>query len=200
MRPHTKGCLLRQKSTRQLSWGVCLCHALSTSLISFIALYKHKAFFFQLLTLTPIRSQRLPSFCSLCLQVHKPSRHLGSSQETSLWGWEPQLCWSVRCCGPLGPCSGWKMASSWDRREAFQAFRATAWLEKEVNSNNYKIWSTACQGLMGLFEINNHVQSKYHRMTTELITSVSFWSHWALLLCLKNIKSDTNVQQWKMLS
>lgn len=92
----------------------------------------------------------------LCLQARMPSRRSGLSPGTSLWGWEPQLCWGVRCCGPRGLCSGWKMASSWDLREACQVFNATAWLEtpREVNRDTRGIRSPAYWALMDLFELH----------------------------------------------
>lgn len=92
-----------------------------------------------------------PSFL-LFLQAQQPSKPSGHSQGILLCGWEPQLCWSVRCYGPLGQCSGWKMASSWGHREACQAFHATAWLETpwEVNRDTlteWRIWLGLHQGI-----------------------------------------------------
>lgn len=76
-------------------------------------------------------------------QAPRPSRSSEMSPGTKLWGWGPQLCWGVRCCGPLGPCSGSKMVSSWDLRRACQAFHATVWLEtpREVNGDVHRICS-----------------------------------------------------------
>ena len=92
----------------------------------------------------------------LCLQARWPSRPSGLSPVTSLCGWEAQLCWGVRCSGPQGLCSGWKMASSWDFREACQAFHATAWLEtpREVNRDTDRIRSMAFWVLIDLSKLN----------------------------------------------
>ena len=154
------GCLLRQKTTRLHPCGVCLCHAPCTPFISSVALHSPCS--------SPplyIKSHHIPSLLYhstlflrllLCLQARRPSRPSGLSPGTSLCGWEPQLCWGVRCCGPQGLCSGWKMASSWDLREACQAFHATAWLEtpREVNRDTRWIRSVAFWALMDLAKLN----------------------------------------------
>lgn len=78
----------------------------------------------------------------LCVQAHKPSRPSELSPGTWLCIREPQLCWSVRCCGPRGPCSGEKTASSWDLSRVCLAFRATAWLATPREVNGHRIRST----------------------------------------------------------
>ena len=145
------------------------CMFMSCSLCSFYFLHRtpqtHSALVLLLpSTLNPITSpSRLHHstlspllLLLLCLQARMPSRRSGLSPGTSLWGWEPQLCWGVRCCGPRGLCSGWKMASSWDLREACQALNATAWLEtpREVNRDTLGIRSPAYWALMDLFVLH----------------------------------------------
>lgn len=140
MWPDTMGCVLRQKNTRLHPCVVCLCHAPSTPFISSIKLCPRsspslyfKSHHIPYLVYHSISNSFLLLF--LRLQAHRPSRPSGLSPGTSPCRWEPQLCWGVRCCGPQGLCSGWKMASSWDITEACQAFHDTAWLEtpREVN-------------------------------------------------------------------
>lgn len=143
-----------------------LCMFMSCSLCSFYFLHRtpqtHSTLVLLLFTLNPITfppRSTIPLRLLhplLCLQARMPSRHSGLSPGTSLWGWEPQLCWGARCCGPRGLCSGWKMASSWDLREACQAFNATAWLEtpREVNRDTRGIRSPAYWALMDLFELH----------------------------------------------
>lgn len=118
--------------------------------------------FFRISTLNPLPPSRsaispqahsLPPILFIALQARRLSRPSGLSPGTSLCKWEQQLCWGARCSGPQGPCSGWKMASSWDLREVCQAFHATAWSETSREVSWHGISSTVCWIFMGLLEL-----------------------------------------------
>lgn len=82
--------------------------------------------FHTLITISLCLSLFLFFFCSV--QACVGSRRSGPSRGTWPWGLEPRLCWSVKCWGPQGPCSGWRMACFWGHTGLCPATHATPWL------------------------------------------------------------------------
>lgn len=117
---------------------------------------------FTLNSLPALPLHLLSPFFFLCLQARRPSRPSGLSPGTSLCEWESQLRWGVKCCGPQGLCSGWKMASSWDLREVCRAFHATAWLETPREVNRHGIRSMVDWTFMDLSLLNKWTWEKHH--------------------------------------
>lgn len=124
-----------------------------------------------------LSSLSLSLFCPV--QACVGSRHSGWSRGTWPWGLEPRLCWSVKCRGPRGPCSGWRMACFWGHTGLCPATHATPWLVMRTEVRSRDRWKQVTvviehmQGAWFLFE--TQVSLRTYRTHTEFFIPQCCW-------------------------